>query len=615
MVYLAMTDPASVLFHPLNRIVSVERGTTVLDAVRKAGIQFESICGGKGECNKCKVIHVRGKCDAGSPLSTKGLSPYEIAHHYCRACQTRVLGDCEFVIPVESRIDSPRILLSYTIPPHHHDPAVKKYLVLQDAEPAIPLPGHRSLKLANYTGIRPQMTRTQQEQLVNAGTLQTVTVSTTAGYPDIVRIEDGDTTSSCYGIALDIGTTTVAGVLIDLGTGKVCSEASGLNLQITHGEELLTRIGVARKSEGREQLRESAVRSANEVISRLVAGANISNDAVCDVCLAGNTVMQYLFLGRDPSLLEIANTEVPRAPVTLRARDAGLHVNPDAWVYCLPAVSRFVGGDAVGDVVASGMHRSGDISLLIDLGTNGEVILGNRDWLASVSCASGPAFEGAGITCGMRAMAGAVDHVTIDPVSCAVTCTTIENATSRGICGSGLIDAAAAMVAAGILDFSGRFVEGRPGVREGPDGLEFVLVPKEMTATGRDIVINRPDLLYLMDTKAAACGAVGVLLKKYRLTVQDIRHVYLAGGFGEYAGREELTRFGILPKFPQAAFHAIGNGSLSGATAALLSQEKREELTRVARRMVYIDLLVDADFIEEYTAALYIPGKPEYFPD
>ncbi len=171
------------------------------------------------------------------------------------------------------------------------------------------------------------------------------------------------------------------------------------------------------------------------------------------------------------------------------------------------------------------------------------------------------------------------------------------------------------MVAAGILDFSGRFVQGKPGVREGPDGLEFVLVPKEMTATGRDIVINRPDLLYLMDTKAAACGAVGVLLKKYRLTVQDIRHVYLAGGFGEYADREKLTRFGIIPKFPQAAFHAIGNGSLSGAGVALLSQEKREELTRVARRMVYIDLLVDADFIEEYTAALYIPGKPEYFPD
>ncbi|NLD57897.1 MAG: 2Fe-2S iron-sulfur cluster binding domain-containing protein, partial [Methanomicrobiales archaeon] len=380
-----MKDPVNVLFHPLNRIISVERGTTVLDAIRKAGIQFESICGGKGECNKCKVIHVRGECDAGSPLSTKGLSSHEIALHYCRACQTRILGDCEFVIPVESRIDSPQILLSYTIPPHHHDPAVKKYLVVHDAGPAIPLPGHRSMKLAGYTGIRPRMTKEQQEKLFNAGTLQTVTVSTTSVHPEIIRIEDGDTTPACYGIALDIGITTVAGILMDLGTGKVCAEASGLNLQITHGEELLTRIGVARKPEGREQLRESAVRSANEVISRLVAGAKISNDLVCDVCLAGNTVMQYLFLGRDPSLLEIANTEVPRAPVLLRAQDAGLHVNPGAWVYCLPVVSRFIGGDAVGCVVASGMHLSSDISLMIDLGTNGEVILGNRDWLASVS--------------------------------------------------------------------------------------------------------------------------------------------------------------------------------------------------------------------------------------
>jgi uncharacterized 2Fe-2S/4Fe-4S cluster protein (DUF4445 family) len=356
------------------------------------------------------------------------------------------------------------------------------------------------------------------------------------------------------------------------------------------------------------------VGSINEVIEKLIAATGISVTSINDVCIAGNTVMHYLFLGRDPSILEIANCEIPREPVILKAHTAGLLANPDAHVWCLPDVSRFIGGDAVGDVVASGLHLSANLSLRVDLGTNGEVIVGSHDWLASVSCASGPAFEGAGITCGMRAMRGAIDHVSIDPTSGEITFTTISHELPRGICGSGIIDAAAAMVTAGILDFSGRIVEGKPGVRPGAEGPEFVLVPRDRTATGRDIIITRQDLAYLMDSKAAACGAIGVLMKKYRLSINDFRHVYLAGGFGEYADRDKLVTFGIIPAFPHAEFHAIGNGSLSGACAALLSTDKRIELQKIARMMVYIDLLVDADFIEEYTAALYIPGKKEYFP-
>jgi uncharacterized 2Fe-2S/4Fe-4S cluster protein (DUF4445 family) len=211
-------------------------------------------------------------------------------------------------------------------------------------------------------------------------------------------------------------------------------------------------------------------------------------------------------------------------------------------------------------------------------------------------------------------MRGAIDHVAIDPESCTVSFSTIAHERPRGICGSGIIDAAAAMVLAGILDFTGRIVEGRPGVRTGADGPEFVLVHKEKTATGQDIIVTRQDLAYLMDSKAAACGAIGVLLKKYRISINDVRHVYLAGGFGEYADRNRLVTFGILPAFPRAEFHPIGNGSLSGACAVLMSAKKRAEARAVAAMMVYIDLLVDADFIEEYTAALYIPGKKEYFP-
>jgi uncharacterized 2Fe-2S/4Fe-4S cluster protein (DUF4445 family) len=330
--------------------------------------------------------------------------------------------------------------------------------------------------------------------------------------------------------------------------------------------------------------------------------------------------MHYLLLGYDPGILEIANADIPRAPTMVKARTLGLHTHGDACVWCLPDVSRFIGGDAVGDTVASGMYTSHELSLVVDLGTNGEVILGNAEWMASVSCASGPAFEGAGISSGLRAMKGAIDHVTIDPASGNVAWTTIGNERPKGICGSGIIDAAAAMAGAGIMDFTGRLVEGRSGVRQradtgnGDPGLEFVLVEKGQTATGRDIVITRDDLTYLMDSKAAVCGSIGVLLKKYRVPVGDVRRVYLAGAFGAYADTAKIVKFGIIPDFFRAEFHQIGNGSLSGAAAALVSRTKRHDAEKVARKMVYIDLLVDADFIEEYSSALHIPGRQEYFP-
>jgi len=325
--------------------------------------------------------------------------------------------------------------------------------------------------------------------------------------------------------------------------------------------------------------------------------------------------MQYLFSGRDPRGLEMVDAVIDRRPIVKKARDLGLHVNPEAYIYCLPNVSRFVGGDAVGDVIVSTMHRSGDISLLIDLGTNGEIIMGNDVWLASVSCASGPAFEGGGIGHGMRAMRGAIEHVTIDPKTGTASCVTIGNEPPRGLCGSGIIDAAAEMAAAGILDFTGKLVEGKPNVRPGEHGLEYVLVPKDQSGTGRDIVLSARDMMYLMDSKAAVCGAIGVLMKKYRVRVEDVRHLYLAGAFGSYTDSRNLIRFGIIPNFFNAEVYPLGNGSLAGAAAALVSTERRKEAEAVAEKMVYIDLLVDVDFIEEYTAALYIPGKKELFPE
>jgi uncharacterized 2Fe-2S/4Fe-4S cluster protein (DUF4445 family) len=458
------------------------------------------------------------------------------------------------------------------------------------------------------------MNQQQQDELLSAKNTVTVTISTANGHPEVIRIENGDVRASLFGVALDLGTTTVVGVLVNLADGAVSAEASAMNRQITYGEELLTRIAYAKTPAGSKHLKDAAVESINEVIGRLVTAAEIPVSSIIDLCIAGNTVMTRLLLGLDTRDLEQPNPAISRDPVIVRARSLHITSYPDAYVYVLPAVSRFIGGDAVGDVIVSGMPASRDLSLMIDLGTNGEIVLGNAEWLASVSCASGPAFEGAGISSGMRAMRGAVDHVAIDPVSCQVSFTTILNDPPRGICGSGIIDAAAAMVSAGILDFTGKLVDGKPGVRPGAGGPEFVLVPREKTGTGRDICITSQDMAYLMDSKAAVCGAIGVLLHKYRVSVRDVRHVFLAGAFGAFSDMQHIVRFGIIPDFNQAQLQGMGNGSLAGAMACLLSQEMRTSAQETSRQMVYIDLLIDADFIEEYTAALHIPGKKEYFP-
>jgi uncharacterized 2Fe-2S/4Fe-4S cluster protein (DUF4445 family) len=608
-----MADTFTVVFHPLEKEVSVLPRSTVLAAIRSAGIQVESICGGKGECNKCKVILVQGDCDAGSPGAIKGLTEEEISRKYCRACQTHILGHCEFTIPVESRIDSPKILKNHYEVVHELAPSVTKHLLVASHQ-HVPAAGPRSLKLEGYKGTRPHMTRDHLHQLTTAQKPMTVSITRSDGYPEVMKVEAGDTRAQNFGVAIDLGTTTIVGVLIDLCSGNVRAEASMLNRQITYGEELLTRIAVAKKTGGKEMLQAAAVESINAVIGQLTTAACVEPLDILDLCIAGNTVMEYLLLAHDPAILEVANADIPRTPLVVTAQALGIAVYPDARVFCLPNVSRFVGGDAVGDIVTAGMNASRELSLVIDLGTNGEVVLGDSDWLASVSCASGPAFEGAGISSGMRAMTGAIDHVAIDAASGEISWTTIGNGRPRGICGSGIIDAAAAMVARGILDFTGKLVEGRSGVRKGTGGPEFVLVHKEKTATGQDIVITRDDMAYLMDSKAATCGSIGVLLKKYRLGVADIRHVFLAGAFGAYADTKKIVAFGIIPDFYRAEFHMIGNGSLSGACAALVSRQKREDASEVAKKMVYIDLLVDADFIEEYTAAVYIPGKPDYFP-
>ena len=610
-----MVDRVKVIFNPMDKMVEVERGTILLDAIREAGINIRSICGGDGDCGTCKVILNKGEVSHVSTKYKDWLSPQEISEGYYLACQIRILSDSEFTIPVESRITSPKILLSSEMTIDKLDPESKKYLATllpaQSGE-------HRQIRLHNYSGPSPKVSDDVYDKLLRMKEPITATLSRGNTPPEIIDVESGDRTNSNYGLAIDVGTTTIVALLIDLTNGKILGKASALNSQITYGETLVTRIAFSRKAEnGLQKLKQAAVQTINDLVNNLTSSAGIINEEITSVSAGGNTVMNHLLAGVDVDYLWFvdANDKVPRSPIIKKAKELGLHTNPEAHVYCLPNVSRFLGGDAIGDVVASGMYDSDEISLFVDMGTNGEIIFGNKDWLVSCSVASGPAFEGAGVRFGMRAMRGAIEHVKINHESLEAEYTVIGNEHPIGICGSGIIDAAAEMFHVGVLDFRGKIVAGRTRlVRDGRDGLEYVIAPAEKTAIGRDIVITQRDMDYLMDSKGAALGGIMVLMKKFNFSIYDVKNFYLAGAFGTYTDLRNATKLGIFPEFPNAKIRPIGNGSLSGAYATLLSMKKRDHANAIAKNILYIDLLADVIFAETYSEAIYIPGPKELFP-
>ena len=604
-----------VFFNSINRELFAKKGDTLLDRMREENIHIEAICGGKGFCGKCKVILENGKVEKKSTIPDKMLSEEELDNGYYLACMVRLVEDCIFTIPAESRIENPKILINTELEIANPSPAVTKYLLKPKVKSGNSLLlSYRKLDLIDYTGTAPRISDEIYGRISKLGDQVTVTVSRTNGFPEIINAEAGDTRDKNYGIAIDIGTTTLVTILVDLNKGEIIGRNSAMNSQITYGEDLVTRTAIARKQEGLKRLQKTVVDSLNGVILGMLEDAEVSPDEVNDISVGGNTVMNHLFAGLESGYLEIANIEVSRDPIVIKSKMVGLAVNPESYIYCVPNVSRFLGGDAVGDVIASGMHMSEDMSLMVDLGTNGEIVFGNNKWLFSCSCASGPAFEGEGGRHGMRAAVGGIDHVKIDPDTKKAQVSTIGDAPAKGICGSGLIDLIAEVYRTEIMDFSGKFVPDLPYIREGKWGLEYLVVPAGETSVDKDIVLTQADLDYVIDSKAASCGAITVLMKKLRIGVEDTKNIYLAGAFGTYTDMGSATTLGIFPEFPNGKYHPLGNGSLSGAYATLLSMDKRKEAAEVARNMVYIDLLVDLEFIEEYSKALYIPGDKEYFP-
>jgi uncharacterized 2Fe-2S/4Fe-4S cluster protein (DUF4445 family) len=427
---------------------------------------------------------------------------------------------------------------------------------------------------------------------------------------EVLDIFPGDATRTRYGAAVDIGTTTVVVYLVDLTNGHIIGTASSYNSQVKCGDDVITRIVYATERNGLKELQELAVGNVNAMLSELAERNDVPPGMIDYIVVAGNTTMMHLFYGVDPQFIR----EEPYIPAAtffpiIRGKSVGFQFDPQSIIYSMPNVASYVGGDITAGVLVSQIHKQDAVSLFIDIGTNGEIVLGNKDWLVTAACSAGPAFEGSGIKFGMRAMEGAIEEVEINPKTFEVNYQVIGDVKPIGICGSGMIDTLAEMYLSGVIDQKGKIREeiNSKRIRRGESGLEYVLAWRVESAINKEIVITEVDLDNLIRAKAAIYAGFSTLLSQMNMTFADIEKLSIAGGFGRYIDVERAITIGMLPDLPVDKFQFLGNTSIMGAYYALLCDRLRHEAEEIARRMTYIELSVSRNFMDEYLSALFLP--------
>ncbi len=609
-----MSKTVTVRFRPDEKEIVVKKGTSIMEAAISAGVYIDSICGGRGRCGKCKII-----IEKGEPRKDQHelLKKADIDKGYAIACLTYLEDDSEVHVPEESRLGLHQILKSSEIETVSVlDPLVHKdYLEMNPPTLEDNISDLSRLERALEereicdTCVSLPLLKNFSKILRKEKWKVTLTFADAGKESTVVDIESGDTTQNLHGIAVDIGTTTVVVELVDLLTGKVIDAEADYNKQVMFGEDVLTRILYATEEEnGLPKLRKAIVSTINYLIGLLCARNNLRRRDIQFMTAAGNTTMTHLFLGLDPAQIRID----PYIPVAnnipfVRARETDIRINRSAFVYCLPGRSSYVGGDITADILATGLHKKDELSLLIDVGTNGEVVLGNKDWMVSCSCSAGPAFEGGEVDFGIRATNGAIERATLTP-DLEVKYETIGNVRPKGICGSGLIDILAELFMHGAINKAGQFEKtGSKRIREGDEGKEFVVVWAGDTNINKDMIISEVDIKNIMRTKAAVFAACSVLLKTMNYKFSDIEKLYVAGGFGNYLDVRKSVYLGLLPDVDTDLYSFIGNGAVAGSRLVLLEKSKVEEAKEIVRKMTYIELSVNPMFYNEFTSALFFP--------
>lgn len=614
----------TVTFRALDKSIKVSRGMDLLTAAIKCGIVLNASCGGEGLCGKCRVIVEKGKVKA---EVSRLISDDERKRGFVLACQTLVEGDVEVLIPKETLGVHGKVA-------HEAEEFTKGVILKREEGLSIsPLAKKVYIELTSPTADDnvSDLERIYRElksifkdvnistRLANVKHLSelmrdsnfkiTVALGYKEGGLEMLAIEPGNAASDNYGFAFDIGTTTVVGQLIDLNTKNIIGTRIAFNKQANFGSDVISRIIYAQEPGGLERLHDAILENMNEIIEDLAGAGRVNLADVYTVMCAGNTTMTHLLLKIDPANIRRA----PYIPVTnvypsINSSEIELETNPKAIVSFMPGVASYVGGDIVSGVLASGISENGETSLLIDIGTNGEIVLGNNEWMIGAAASAGPAFEGSGLSCGMKAVRGAIQKVLIkDDLS--VQAVTIGGEKPRGICGSGYIDLLCQLLKRGIIEKNGKINRTLKSerVRRGETNYEFVVAHKGETSTGRDIVIQEDDIENLKRSKGAIYSAVISLLNKVGQDISDVKTIYIAGGFGNYLNIENSIYIGLLPDIGRDIYQFIGNSSLAGARMALLSYGAFLKAHDIYKKITYVDLGSEPNYMDEYIASLFFP--------
>ena len=601
----------------------------MLDAARNAGIDIESPCGGKGTCGKCIVRITSGNVDSEHPGL---LSESAIKRGYTLACKTKIL-DSPITVEIPEQngktggqfIDETddTCLVTKDLLPKDFQPNPLTVKLILDVPPPQSEDGLSDLD---------RLTRTIQQELgkkeityplpvirqaaealrkENENGKVTVSLAKTPGLFHVTGIEPGDQTARHFGIAVDVGTTTVAVQLVSMTTGKVLATQTAYNDQIDCGLDVISRINYARRPDRLEELRTRVLKTINTLIHQLCGGNEVERGEIRNAVVAGNTTMIHLLLGLVPEYIRLE----PYTPTLLntpflKAEEIGINIHPQSIVYFSPAVGSYVGGDITSGLLCTDIASgSQDVNLFIDIGTNGELVIGNNDFLVTCACSAGPAFEGGGIDYGMRAALGAVDNVEIDTETGMPTYRTIGNVPAKGICGTGMISLLANLFLSGWLDAAGKLSRKKKSRAIRIDGRQacYIIVPAEESAAGEPVTISEIDIENIIRAKAAIYSACALMLEQVGMDFDALSNIYIAGGFGRFLDIEKAIVIGLLPDLPRERYRYIGNSSLMGAYLVLVSGEKRRRQLELAGRMTYLELSTEPAYMDQYTGALFLP--------
>ena len=609
--------------------VEVPGGTLLTDAAEKAGIEINQPCGGQGRCGQCAVQVTSGNVRR---RSTMRLSAEDVEDGYALACQTVIEGDLTVVVPpqetIQQRLTTGQSAAVVSVPEGYDfrkDQTVQRISLelkppsMEDqtsdwARLTTALQGKTHLgKISISLPVLQKLPTVLREGKWNLTLIlfknEGLGVDNSA---EIIDLQPGvvPEDTPLWGAAVDIGTTTVKVMLVDLISGEQRGQAAEFNGQIKRGEDVISRIIYAGKESGDEVLRELVVDTINELLNRACKRGKTKPNQIYKTVLAGNSTMIHLLLKIPPSSIRLAPyiTVANHLPV-LTAAEVGLNTCPQGKAICLPGVASYVGADISAGVLSSGLADTEKVTLFLDVGTNGEMVLGSKEWLVTCACSAGPAFEGAGVLHGMRATTGAIDEVWINKKNQEASWRVIGGGKPKGLCGSAIISLLAEMLMTGAINKAGKFNFGldTPRIRHGSHGGEFVVSWAEQSEIGEDIILTEVDIDNLIRAKAAIFAGFTVLGDSVGIPLESVEQVLIGGGFGQYINVEKAIQIGLLPDMPWERFQFLGNTSLKGAYLALLDYKNKDRIAEIASKMTYIELSADNRFFDAFTSAMFLP--------